>query len=70
MDQRRATPEKELTTRFPVLYVAFELGNNLIPMPLQKISQVLGLGGAVFGNENHPQVLRDFHMTSSNMKSI
>src|SRR3974377_2488619 len=28
MDQRQATPEKELTTRFPILYVAFELGNS------------------------------------------
>ena len=28
MDQKQATPEKELTTRFPVLYVAFELGNS------------------------------------------
>src|SRR3974377_2260614 len=28
MDQKQATPEKELTTKFPVLYVAFELGNS------------------------------------------
>ena len=28
MDQKQATPEKELTTRFPVLFVAFELGNS------------------------------------------
>ena len=28
MDQKQASPEKELTTKFPVLYVAFELGNS------------------------------------------
>ena len=28
MDQKQIAPEKELTTKFPVLYVAFELGNN------------------------------------------
>lgn len=28
MDQKQATPEKEITPKFPVLYVAFELGNN------------------------------------------
>jgi|GEM_PF-2718606 len=28
MDQKQETTEKELTTRFPVLYVAFELGNS------------------------------------------
>ncbi len=28
MDQKQATLEKEVTTRFPVLYVAFELGNS------------------------------------------
>jgi transposase len=28
MDQKQATPEKELNTRSPVLYVAFELGNS------------------------------------------
>ena len=28
MDQKQATPEKEITPKFPVLYVVFELGNN------------------------------------------
>jgi hypothetical protein len=28
MDQKQATLEKELTTKFPVLYVAFEHGNS------------------------------------------
>jgi hypothetical protein len=28
MDQKQATSEKEVITRFPVLYVAFELGNS------------------------------------------
>ena len=28
MDQKQATLEKELTLRFPFLYVAFELGNT------------------------------------------
>jgi hypothetical protein len=28
MDQKQASPKKELTTGFPVLFVAFELGNN------------------------------------------
>jgi transposase len=28
MDQKQAIPEKELTATFPVLYVAFELGNS------------------------------------------
>ena len=28
MDQKQATPEKEVNTRLPVLYVAFELGNS------------------------------------------
>src|SRR3974390_2742692 len=28
MDQEQIAPEKELTTRFPILYVAFELGNS------------------------------------------
>ena len=28
MDQKQAPPEKEVITRFPVLYVAFELGNS------------------------------------------
>src|SRR3974390_498201 len=28
MDQKQIAPEKELTTKFPVLYVAFELGNS------------------------------------------
>lgn len=28
MDQKQATAEKELTTKGPVLYVAFELGNS------------------------------------------
>src|SRR3974377_736801 len=43
MDQRRATPEKELTTRFPVLYVAFELGNSTWKMACsdgRKVRQV------------------------------
>jgi hypothetical protein len=28
MDEKQATLEQEDTTRFPVLYVAFELGNS------------------------------------------
>jgi hypothetical protein len=28
MDQKQATPEKEINTRLPVLFVAFELGNS------------------------------------------
>ena len=43
MDQKQATPEKELNTRFPVLYVAFELGNSTWKLALsdgQKVRQV------------------------------
>ena len=28
MEEKQATPEKDLITKFPVLYVAFELGNS------------------------------------------
>jgi hypothetical protein len=34
MDQNQAPPEKELTTKFTVLYVAFELGNSTWKMAL------------------------------------
>jgi transposase len=43
MDQRQATPEKELTTKFSVLYVAFELGNSTWKMACsdgRKVRQV------------------------------
>ena len=28
MEEKQASPEKDLTTKFPVLYVAFELSNS------------------------------------------
>jgi len=43
MDQKQATPEKELSTKFPVLYVAFELGNSTWKMACsngRKVRQV------------------------------
>ena len=44
MDQKQATPKKELTTtRFPVLFVAFELGNSTWKMACsdgRKVRQV------------------------------
>ena len=43
MDQKQATPEKELNTRSPVLYVAFELGNSTWKLALsdgQKVRHV------------------------------
>jgi transposase len=43
MDQKQIAPEKELTTRFPVLYVAFELGNSTWKMACsdgRKVRQV------------------------------
>jgi transposase len=43
MDQKQATPEKEVTTRCPVLYVAFELGNRTWKMACsdgRKVRQV------------------------------
>jgi transposase len=43
MDQKQATLEKELTTKFPVLFVAFELGNSTWKMACsdgRKVRQV------------------------------
>ena len=43
MDQKQATPEKEVITRFPVLYVAFDLGNSTWKMACsdgRKVRQV------------------------------
>ena len=43
MDQKQATMEKEVITRFPVLYVAFELGNSTWKMACsdgRKVRQV------------------------------
>ena len=43
MDQEQATPEKGHTTKFPVLYVAFELGNSTWKMACsdgRKVRQV------------------------------
>ena len=43
MDQKQTTPEKELTTKFPVLYVAFELANSTWKMACsdgRKVRQV------------------------------
>ena len=36
MDQKQATPEKEVITRFPVLYVAFELGEQHLENGVQR----------------------------------
>ena len=43
MDQKQTTPKKELTTRSPVLFVAFELGNSTWKMACsdgRKVRQV------------------------------
>ena len=43
MEEKQASPEKDLTSKFPVLYVAFELGNSTWKMACsdgRKVRQV------------------------------
>ncbi len=63
MDQKQATVEKELTTKCPVLYVAFELGNSTWKLACsdgRKVRQVSvtardleQLQGALLGTQAH-----------------
>ena len=55
MDQKQATPEKGPTTEFPVLYVAFELGNSTWKMSLSNGRRVRNCSRAII-RESWPRL--------------